>query len=513
MATRASMFQESGRSMRRIAALGIAVAIVAMLTSCSFVLGLFDDDDLDTTQLVRDKMAHIVDAVNNQDAATLRAMFTDYALAEYSTDIDEGVARLLSMFPDGDVIWRDDAGLAGESGQREYGKRSTLSGASYVVTSGGKEYTLSFSLYTENTIDPDNVGVYQMGAVPHTESGDSGLEMAFHAWPQTEGTWWFAGGPPGLFLGDSGGLTRDRAAHIIDALNAHDAAALKGMFTEYARSEHSTDIDEGLDYLFSLFPDGDITWQESQGGSSVYQRVDGEKKTVLLPTFYTVSSGGVDYRLFFADFIENTIDPDNVGIYAVGVVPAAECLSCVPEAELYAWASWFDPDATGHPGVFIPPEHSADVRMQQIAAALESRDASALKNMFSPYAREHSIEMDEGLDYLLSVFPDGDITWSLDPAEALPIDSYRTVDSGRGEESLFANYKVSAGGKDYWLFLSEVRLDEIDNQDEVGLTKLGVTPWTEARNDGPGGKFRAWSHGSVGDPNIKNTSPGIYVPE
>ena len=151
-------------------------------------------------------------------------------------------------------------------------------------------------------------------------------------------------------MGDNGGLSRDRAAQIIDALNAQDAAALKGMFSKY-----SAQIDKGLEYLLSMFPDGDIVWQEDQGGSAVSERVDGDKRTVLLLTFYTVSSGGVDYRLFFADFIENTIDPDNVGIYAIGAVTVSpEGTLYIPEVYLHQWSTSFYIGANTPPGVFIP---------------------------------------------------------------------------------------------------------------------------------------------------------------
>jgi hypothetical protein len=506
------MFQRKSEPMRRLASLSLALVGVLLLTSCSLLNNLLALGT-DTTQLMRNEMAHIVEALNDHDAAALRARFTDYALTEYSTDIDEGVAHLLALFPDGDLIWRDNANLASETGSIGYG--TILTDAGYVVTSGGNDYVLSFSLFTYNTNDPGNVGIYQLGAVPYTASEDSGLEQAFSAWPGPDVPDTRTGPPPGVFFGDSGALTRDRATQIIDALNAHDAAALTGMFTEYARAEHSKDIDRGLDYLFSLFPYGKIVMRAGSGGSGVYQRVDGEKRTVLLPTFYNVSSGGVDYRLFFADFTENTIDPDNVGIYAFGVAPAAECRRCVPEAGLNTFARSIDAEATGHPGIFIPPEFIADTRMEQIAVALDSHDAAALKSMFSTEVLAQSPEIDRGVDYLLSLFPNGGITWTRDPEKTddnFPIDSYQHVESRKKQESVFANYKVSADGKDYWLHLTENAFSEIEDPGLVGLYKLGVTPWTDDRGSGAAEKFYDWVHVIVGDPNVDNQRLGIYVP-
>ena len=62
----------------------------------------------------------------------------------------------------------------------------------------------------------------------------------------------------------------------------------------------------------------------------------------------------MDYRLFFADYTENTIDPDNVGIYAIGAVRTAESVIERPEVELHSWTNGFYIGASTQPGVFIP---------------------------------------------------------------------------------------------------------------------------------------------------------------
>lgn len=495
--------------MRRLAALSMAIASVLLLTSCSLISGLIGPSD---DEVMRDKMAHIIEAVNDQDAAALRAMFTDYALAEYSDEIDEGVAHLLSLFPNGDVIWRDDGQPAGGgSGSLEYGKKSWLGGMSDVVSSAGKEYTLSFSLFTENTIDPDNVGIFRIGVDPWTDSGVSGEELASCG---SIGTDPREGAPPGVFIGDSGALSQDRADAIVDAINAKDAAALKSMFTEYARAEYSAQIDAGLEYLLSMFPGGDVTWGEAAGGSAVCERIRGDARTVLLPTYYTVRSGGVDYRLFFADFTENTIDPDNVGIYAMGAVLAAECGRCVPESDLNTWANDFYAQTTARPGVFVPATHKADLRMEQIAAALNSHDAATLKAMFSTGVLNQTPEIDRGLDYLLSLFPNGGITWTQDPAENTPVEAFTYVEAGKLKEWVHGNYRLSVEGHEYWLYFADATVNEV-NSDDVGLERLGVTPWVGDRNSemsGPAAKFYEWVNVVVSDPNFEQ-SDGIYVPQ
>lgn len=498
--------------MKSVASLIIAVASLLLLASCSLshlTLGLRDHYG----QLSRDRMAHIVDALNTQDAAALRGMFTDYALAEYSAEIDEGVAYLLSLFPNGDVIWRDHGGVPHETGISNQGVWTTLQPSGYEVTSGGNVYSVFFADFVENENDPENVGIYALGAVLQTDARDSGPEAAFFSWTGLVDVDARSGGPPGIFIGDDGQLSHDRMAQIIAALNSHDAAALKGMFTRYAVEEHSTDLDDGLDDLFSYFPEGDVSWQESQGGSAIYKRVDGDARTVLLPSFYRVSSGGVDYRLFFADFTENTIDPDIVGLYAIGVVPAAEWRNSEPEAELYPWTGTFDLDASGHPGIFIPPDFTADARMEQIAAAVNSRDAGALKAMFSTSALERTTDMDGGLEYLLSLFPNGEITWTPTTDDIFPIKPFSTVEARKVTEGVRANYRISADGKDYRLFFAEVTVDELHGADRVGLNKLGVTPWIDAPVTGCSGPFFSWSCSFSQNDTEEDDSPAIYVPE
>lgn len=339
--------------MKGIATALVALAVVVVLASCSLIPpGLLGKTD---TVISNERAVAIVDAINAHDAAPLKAMFTKYARTEFSAEIDDGLEYLLSLFPVGDVVLVQDPTIFPSVSEKVHeGKKATLVGGTYLVRSGGNDYSLKFGDFQVNAIDPDNVGIYRMGAFLRTDSQDSGLELAYRSWAGSIDTDVRTGGPPGVFVGDSGGFSRDRVAQIVGALNAHDAAALQGMFTEYARAEYSAEIEDGLDYLLSLFPDGNVVVQEGQSGSAVHERIDGDKRTLMLASFYTLNSAGLDYRLFFSDFAENTIAPDNVGIYAIGVVPIAKTITDMPEWELYRWTNEFYIGASTPPEVFIP---------------------------------------------------------------------------------------------------------------------------------------------------------------
>ena len=154
---------------------------------------------------------------------------------------------------------------------------------------------------------------------------------------------------------------RDRMDQIVAAVNDHDAAALKAMFSPRAL-EQATDIDDGLDYLLSLFPDGGLTANWWVGPAAERQYKNGKLTEVMLVEC-NVSAGGHDYSLFFADFTVNEIlDPDNVGLYALGATPwAKDHHSWVVEAPstepFFIWVESIhadESDENGYPGVFVP---------------------------------------------------------------------------------------------------------------------------------------------------------------
>ncbi len=153
----------------------------------------------------------------------------------------------------------------------------------------------------------------------------------------------------------------DRMQQIVDAVNDHDAAALKAMFSPRAL-EQATDIDEGLDYLLSLFPDGGLT-SNGRGGPNAERQYKNGMLTEVLLVEYIVTADGHDYSLFFADFTVNeVIDPSNVGLYALGVTPLPEDYkSWIREGTstepFFSWAESIhadESDENGYPGVYVP---------------------------------------------------------------------------------------------------------------------------------------------------------------
>jgi hypothetical protein len=151
----------------------------------------------------------------------------------------------------------------------------------------------------------------------------------------------------------------------------------------------------------------------------------------------------------------------------------------------------------------------ADARMQEIADAVNSKDKAALKALFSARTVEQATDLDQGLDYFLSFFPNGGLVWEQDS-----LGSDAKVDSNGNEtELLEAHYKVSAEGNDYWLVFKDFTVNDAIDPDNVGLYGLGVAPWTENPQTGPARPLFVWAGSIDIDGPGENGYPGVFVPE
>jgi hypothetical protein len=162
-------------------------------------------------------------------------------------------------------------------------------------------------------------------------------------------------GPGGDIYDDDYQQADARMEQIAAAVNSQDADGLKGMFSTRSLDE-ATGFDEGLAYFLSFFPDGGLTWERDSVGADGAQE-DG-KRTELLRAYYKVSADGADYWFYFADFTVNeVIDPENVGLYALGVTPWTEDRYSGPSEPFFYWAGGIQIEndgPNGYPGIYVP---------------------------------------------------------------------------------------------------------------------------------------------------------------
>ena len=333
----------------------VALVCAVVLSSCSLLPfghgGGVSDDSL---QRVDSRMEQIGAALNAHDAAALKAMYSARALEE-APDLDERLDGLLSMFPNGDLTWELESW--GSSGDNDFGQKTVMLDAFYKVSADGNDYSLFFADFTRNdAIDPDNVGIYALGVIPWAYEVDSVPMDAFLHWA---GTITYDESDEEGYAGvyaeyDNSQLSLLRLAGILEELNSADSVGLANRFTEYARTQYLTEPDEGITALLALFPKMDVVAQDQQGPPVVREKTDNDQEQLLLISTYQVSASGGDYWLVCADFRKNTVDPGNLGIYAIGAARRTASGDSAAEQALFAWADTFDVDHSTPPGVFVP---------------------------------------------------------------------------------------------------------------------------------------------------------------
>ncbi len=282
-----------------------------------------------------------------------------------------------------------------------------------------------------------------------------------------------------------------RMAQIAAAVESRDADALEALFSTRAVVQAPA-FEEGLEYFLSSFPNGGLTWQREHynaSWSSEYGTIE------LLSPVYKVTAGGNDYRLAFADFTADDANPENVGLYGLGMIPWTDDMDSREVAGLYSYIGSVGLDEIGeygYSGIYIPDDslvykgEMGDARMGQIAAAVDGPDAAALSALFSARALEQATAFDVGVADFLSYFPDGELAW-----ERRVVNSDSEF-AGEGAKLLTAQYKVSAGGEDYRLFFADFAVDATDPEN-VGLAALAVTPWTEPGDPSLDPAFDSWN--------------------
>lgn len=166
--------------------------------------------------------------------------------------------------------------------------------------------------------------------------------------------------PSGSFRDSSDQLADIQMQRIEDSVKNHDVAALKSLFSTSARQK-AGGLDGRLAYFLSFFPSGQMTWKSQGAGLSGINKL--YMHATELFGNYKISANGNTYSLYFAYFSVNDFHPDEVGIYALGVVPEADDGYTASGAKkpFDVWASQFGIDentneATGDPGIYVPQD-------------------------------------------------------------------------------------------------------------------------------------------------------------
>ena len=136
-----------------------------------------------------------------------------------------------------------------------------------------------------------------------------------------------------------------RMAQVIDAIKDQDKDAIKAIFSKQALRE-TKDIDDGINYLFNLVK-GDIkSWENERLASEGH--IENGNKSIIIDSWYIVTTDVGVYKFFLLDHAINTIDPNNAGLYSLRAIKSKD--------EKTQFTFWQDMQI---PGIFIPKTNSS----------------------------------------------------------------------------------------------------------------------------------------------------------
>ena len=108
---------------------------------------------------------------------------------------------------------------------------------------------------------------------------------------------------------------------VVKAIQHKDKKALMSIFSKQAL-EQATDMDDSIEYVFALI-DGDIkSWENEKWSSGDSTNNGNVVKTIR--SWYTVTTDKDEYLFFMLEYVKDTGQPDNVGLYALRAIKAED---------------------------------------------------------------------------------------------------------------------------------------------------------------------------------------------
>ena len=136
---------------------------------------------------------------------------------------------------------------------------------------------------------------------------------------------------------DSEAKADTRLEKLLEVLAHKDDDALKKIFSKQALDD-AVNFDKNSEYLFELFQGNIVSWvRDSISGGT---KIEYGKKSVQLRSWYTVTTDKEEYLFLVIDYIQDTINPDNAGLYTLRVVR-------VEDAEIQFSGYWQDMEIAG----------------------------------------------------------------------------------------------------------------------------------------------------------------------
>lgn len=105
---------------------------------------------------------------------------------------------------------------------------------------------------------------------------------------------------------------------IILAIEEKDSDKIFSMFSAKAKNDNNC-ISEGISVFLDKFNDNNLVFEENPGPVA-YEEVESGQKAKKIVNWYDVTGENTNYIFFFVEWIEDTENPGNVGLYTLRII-------------------------------------------------------------------------------------------------------------------------------------------------------------------------------------------------
>jgi len=120
------------------------------------------------------------------------------------------------------------------------------------------------------------------------------------------------------FVDNDEQIANKKFEQIFEAINNKDIDALRGMFSKTTLNE-TDNIDEDINSLYDFIEGNVVTWNRI-AGPTTFDTFDYGEKIKDMQTSYEIETSEGKYSFAIQDFIVDTANPDNVGIYSMYII-------------------------------------------------------------------------------------------------------------------------------------------------------------------------------------------------
>lgn len=287
------------RKIINIAVIILSAVCMIFATSC---FGLFLDTDGGDAE---SNMVNLLKCLQKEDRSAIKSLFAPNKIADIE-DFDEDIDDLLNYY-NGKYLSYGSGGI-GAFKDSNYGDIVKYYDMSYDVTTTEDIYRFHLIWYIQDTTDADNVGIWSLSIIRFDDDPDP--ESSYRG----DGSW-----TSGINIGKISVLYY--LENIIECLQSGTPVELKSLFAPNKINGIET-IDSDIEDLFAFF----VGEYQGRGWDSPILYSSANESGIINyydMSFFVITSV-TQYRLAIRWCVEDTADPDNLGIWSLYITECEE---------------------------------------------------------------------------------------------------------------------------------------------------------------------------------------------